>query len=259
MDWVREFYINQNEWGEGIYTVEMDESHRKRAAYMENVARVGAKHILELGAGGGQTSAALADLGHTVTAVEIVPAGIAHARQLAAQARSGTMTVIDGDFYQIDLPAASFDVVCYWDGFGVGSDADQRRLLRRVTGWLKPDGCAIFEVGNPWFWAYAAGNGRQVGKAMRRYGFDADGCRMLDTWWPIDDESQAVTQSIRCYSPADFRLLLQGTGLHLDSLEPTGAVDYEAKTYREQAPLAEAMGYIAKLVPDSKMRCSKNN
>lgn len=251
MEWVQEFYTKQNAWGEEFYLVEVDESHRKRAAYMETIAGDGAKHMLELGAGGGQTSAALADLGHTVTAVELVPAAVAHAQQLADQPRKGAMTVIDGDFYQIDLPAASFDVICYWDGFGVGTDADQRRLLSRISHWLKPQGCAIIEVGTPWFWAYAAGNGRQVGQAMRRYGFDAEGCRLLDTWWPIDDESQAITQSIRCYSPADFRLLLQGTGLHLASLEPTGAVNYEAKTYREQAPLAEAMGYMTKLIQES--------
>jgi hypothetical protein len=70
----------------------------------------------------------------------------------------------------------------------------------------------------------------------------------LDKWWLVNDESQAVTPSIRCYSPADLRLLLQGTGLELQRLEPTGAVDYEAKKYREQVPLVEAMGYVARLV-----------
>jgi len=71
---------------------------------------------------------------------------------------------------------------------------------------------------------------------------------MLDTWWPGDDESQAVTQSLRCYSPADLRLLLQHTGLTLQSLEPGGAVDYDKHEWHPQVPLEQAMSYVAKLI-----------
>ena len=84
--------------------------------------------------------------------------------------------------------------------------------------------------------------------AVRRYGFDADGCRLTDTWWPADDPSAAVTQSLRCYSPADLRLLLQGTGLRLDDLEPGGAVVDGA--FVAQVPLGHAMNYCATLRRD---------
>jgi SAM-dependent methyltransferase len=247
MEWVKTFYAKQDAWGEGIYSRDVGQDDQQRAAKLVELAGDGLLRVLELGAGGGQTSAALADLGHQVTAVEMLPVALAKAQELAAVTRPGTMSVLAGDFYEIEL-ADKFDVICYWDGFGVGSDADQRRLLQRIAGWLQPQGCAVIEVGTPWYWAKADGEGWQVGQAMRRYGFDPVECRLLDTWWPLDDESQAVTQSIRCYSPADFRLLLQGTGLDLQSIEPTGAVDYEAKTYRPQAPLQAAMGYIAKLI-----------
>jgi hypothetical protein len=33
------------------------------------------------------------------------------------------MTVLQGDFYEIELEG-TFEVVCYWDGCGTGSDAD---------------------------------------------------------------------------------------------------------------------------------------
>ena len=249
MDWVRDFYTKQNVWGEGVYDREISSEDRKRAASVAACLERKTGRVLELGAGGGQTCAALADLGFHATALELLPLPIAQAQTFAEEARMGTMTVIAGDFYDVD-PESDFDLVGYWDGFGVGTDEDQRRLLKRIAAWLKPEGCALIEVGTPWYWVNAAGQGWQVGQALRRYGFDPVECRMLDTWWPIDDESQAITQSIRCYSPADFKLLLQGTGLKLQSFTPTGAVDYQAKTYREQAPLEEAMGYVAILLLD---------
>ena len=83
---------------------------------------------------------------------------------------------------------------------------------------------------------------------MYRYVFDADGSRLLESLWPAaGDESQALTQSLRCYSPADFQLLLEGTGLALHSLEP-----YESEEHREIVPLKKAMLYLAKLVPESR-------
>lgn len=247
MDWVKTFYTKQNEWGEGIYLRPIGEADHKRAAKIAEWGAIAPKRVLELGAGGGQTSAAMAAVGHEVCAIELLPAPLANAQALATQTYKGTMSVVAGDFYEIELNR-QFGVVCYWDGFGIGTDADQKRLLKRIAAWLKPDGFALLEVGTPWYWANAAGQGWQVGQATRRYDFDPIECRLLDRWWPTDDESQAVTQSIRCYSPADLRLLLQGTGLELQHIEPTGAVDYVAKSYRDQAPLQEAMGYLAKLV-----------
>jgi len=44
--------------------------------------------------------------------------------------------------YDVDI-GGPFDAVCYWDGFGIGDDQDQRRLLRRIAGWLAPDGRAL--------------------------------------------------------------------------------------------------------------------
>ena len=83
------------------------------------------------------------------------------------------------------------------------------------------------------------------GAAMGRWGFDAEGSRALGPIWPAGDESQAVTQSLRCYSPADLRLLLEGTGLSLETYEP-----YESETYETRVPLEQALLYLTKLVPE---------
>jgi SAM-dependent methyltransferase len=185
----------------------------------------------------------MALLGHTVVALDIVDAAVANTRRLAAQLPTGALTVMQGDFYEVEL-AGPFDVVCYFDGFGVGSDADQQRLLRRIAGWLQPAGCALIDVYAPWSWAAAAGETGRDGAACYRTGFDAEGSRLLESIWPLGmDEAQAVTQSLRCYSPADLRLLLAGTGLALETFEP-----YESEEHDCQIPLLEAMFYLAKLV-----------
>ena len=54
----------------------------------------------------------------------------------------------------------------------------------------------------------------------------------------------AVTQSLRCYSPADLRLLLEGTGLFVLDVEP-----FTDETYGEPCELVDAMRYLATLTP----------
>jgi len=46
-------------------------------------------------------------------------------------------------------------------------------------------------------------------------GFDPVACRFTDTWWEQDQPLQRHTQTGRCYTPADFLLLLEGNGLTL--------------------------------------------
>jgi SAM-dependent methyltransferase len=167
MDWVKGFYSRQNEWGE-VYLGDVTDLHRKRAETLNRLAGGGGKRILDLGAGGGQNAAALADLGHIVVAVEFESASLKNAHRLASQSRKGKLIVMEGDFYEIEL-GDKFDVICYLDGFGIGSDADQRRLLKRITGWLGSNGCVLLEVGTPWYWAKAVGRSWQVGQAIRRY------------------------------------------------------------------------------------------
>jgi SAM-dependent methyltransferase len=245
MDWVLPFYTQQDDWAK-VYSREVTDDDREKIQALARMAGQGPLRILELGAGGGQNAVAAAELGHTVVAVELVPAAVSHARSLAAGLPEGRLTIIEGDFYDLAIPG-EFDVVCYWDGFGIGADSDQQRLLQRIQGWLRPEGCALIDINTPWYWAKVAGREMSFDGVSRRYGFDALGCRMLDTWWPQDQPDQAVTQSLRCYSPADLNLILAGTGLVIDSIEEGGAVDYEERRYLPQVPLGSAMQYLVKL------------
>jgi SAM-dependent methyltransferase len=249
MNWVFDFYQRQDEWSDA-YSGDIGETDHERAATIARHISAGTHRVLELGAGGGQTAAATAAAGHHVTAVEIVPSAATHAQQLAEQDYSGSLRVVNASFYDVEL-TGRFDVVCYWDGFGVGTDDNQRQLLHRIASWLEPHGCALIDIYAPWYWARVAGREMQIGEIMRRYGFDAEGCHMTDTWWPKTDPQQAATQSLRCYSPADLRLLLAGTGLVIRNIEPGGAVDYQAKTYTPHVPLEQAMQYLVTLTPDA--------
>jgi len=252
MGWTKDFYARQYEllesptaWAQ-FFPADPPNHRKRRAAAIARLAGPGPKRILELGCGGGITAGAIALLGHTVVAVDIVEVAVASARRVAAHLSNGEMSVIHGDFYEIELDGL-FDVVCYFDGFGIGSDADQRRLLHRIAGWLNPQGCALIDVYAPWYFAKDNGELYQEGNIMYRSDFDADGCRLEESLWPVgEDESQAITQSLRCYSPADFRLLLEGTGFVLDTMEPY-ASGFE---FEKRVPLKQAEIYLAKLVLD---------
>lgn len=247
MDWVEEFYGAQNNWF-GVYLGDVDESHHERAQLIENMSQTGPKSILELGGGGGQTAIAMAQLGNEVTMVELLKDSAQHASQLVENLEVSNLKVIQGDFYQVELDQ-KFDVICYFDSFGIGTDDDQKRLLKRIASWLKPKGCVIIEVGATWYWSgVAKGREMDLGDCIRRYDFDAIGCRLLDKWWLKTAPENVVSQSLRCYTPADFEMLLDGTGLKFDRLQPGGKVDYDLMEFEKTAPLDEAMTYYTRVI-----------
>ena len=245
--WTRQFYARQVEWGD-VYRDEVAERHRRKAAWVGEVIGAPPRRVLELGAGGGQDAVALAEMGYEVVAVEQEPLLTQHIRALLRRHPRARVQVIEADFYRVELAEGAFDAVCYWDGFGIGTDDEQRLLLRRIRAWLRPGGASLIEVYTPWHAAKAAGHRWRVGRATREYAFDGEGCRWIDRWWVTSPE-EAVEQSLRCYSPADLRLLLEGTGLKLVAVRAGGMVDYESRRYVESAALGQAMSYVALLRP----------
>ena len=241
--WATTFYDFQERLT-GCYSSPIHPSHHERAAPLR--AAHGGTRLLELGSGGGQFAVAAALAGYEVTALELRPGGTAHALMLAAR-HGAEVEAITGDFYTSALPAP-FDLIVYWDGFGIGTDADQRRLLRRLPGWLAPGGRALVEVYMPPYWTRHAGYTREwtaPTRFVQTYGFDAEGCRLTDTYAAEGEPPQ--TQSLRCYAPADFQLLLEGTGLGLLEIRPGGAWDPAAQVWHPQVPLAECMAWVAVL------------
>jgi SAM-dependent methyltransferase len=204
--------------------------------------------VLELGCGATATAAAMAAAGHTVTAVEISDRA-RRAVEFARQAPPGRLSVVWEDFYTVRLPER-FDAVCYWNGFGVGSDTDQRRLLARIArDWLKPDGVALIDVYNPFVWARWDGDeghklpNPELGyrhELYERTAFDPVTCTATDTWWDAASPDHKISQTLRCYTPADLSLLLAGTGLALT------AITVEDHTFDPTTPLPGFSGLLHK-------------
>ncbi|KQC12318.1 MAG: hypothetical protein APR63_02950 [Desulfuromonas sp. SDB] len=216
MYWVKEFYLKQQEWA-NVYGGGITEYHRKNAELVKNTAQGKLGDILELGAGGGQNAAALAELGYSVTAVELIPQLAGIACKFTSNSAPGKIEVLQDDFYEINLEK-KFDIICYWDGFGIGSDDDQIRLLNRIADWLKEDGFALIEIYNPGYWKKTVGKTMKFGKVNRRYDYDYQNNRMLDRWWLRNFPENSVCQSLRCYKPEDLKTLLAETGLNLKGI-----------------------------------------
>lgn len=247
MEWVKKFYNQQYRWMK-INDDEMLNMQEELLEKIERLAGSPVKTILELGGGKGYFAVAAAMRGYEVTVIELIDDAAQSIHKLAAKNEVlEKITIINGDFYTAEIEDR-FDIVCYWDGFGIGSDEDQQTLLERIPHWLKPNGCALIDIYTPWFWAKAAGHEMLLAEnIVRKYDFDAMNCRMLDTWWNKDDLSETATQSLRCYSPADLRLLIRDLDLAVVHCEPGGAMDYESGIYMEKAPMRQALSYLAKL------------
>jgi SAM-dependent methyltransferase len=225
MEWVEGFYSRTGAWW-GRAEAQIDEPDHRRVALLHEHAGAEPKRVLELGCGYGTTAAATARAGHAVTAVDISDR-IDFAAEFVKDTGPGALTLVKDDFYTVRLDGR-FDVVCYWDGFGVGSDADQRRLLVRLaTDWLRPGGVALVDVFNPFVWAGWDGDEEhrpadpEQGydhELFERTTFDPVTCTATDTWWEAANPDDKISQALRCYSPADLELLLGGTGLRLTAI-----------------------------------------
>ena len=254
--WVKDFYTQAGIW----WGADPQEAgiHQARAETVERLCGPGARRILDLGAGSGHTAAALADAGHAVVGLEFNATAIGYAQELLMRPRKGSLTIVEGDYYAIELDGG-FEVVCWWQGFGLGSDADQRRVLRRIAyEWLAPGGSALIEVYNPVWGA------RQAGREVRlealqgvpgsvamieRWHFDPVYCRWIDEWEPVAEPDKALAQTLRCYTPADLVLLLEGTGLALKRIEVKGCeVDLSTNQINLHGPLMEEWSYLVQLV-----------
>src|SRR5581483_7689716 len=108
-------------------------------------------------------------------------------------------------------------------------------------------------------WARWAGDGEQLDPAPGRgyhhrgiaesIDFDPVASRAVDNWWERPEPERVHTQTLRCYSPADFQLLLEGTGLRLDHLEVDGQPLDRGARHTMASPLWEANEYLARLRP----------
>jgi SAM-dependent methyltransferase len=226
------FYSETGRWWGGAESPITERDH----ARVDTVRRLtGRRHgrLLDLGSSYGNTAAAFALAGYDVTGVEIsdrIQFADQHLDTDQLSGSGGTLKFIRGDFSQVDLDQR-FELVTYWNGFGIGSDRDQRTLLNRIARkWLQPDGWLVIDVFNPVVWTLWAGHQthRDADPAAgypysvdERTDYDPVRARFIDRW-SRDAGCATITQTQRCYSPADFVLLLEPTDLEIEIIELDG-------------------------------------
>jgi SAM-dependent methyltransferase len=225
--WVKEFYDSAADWW-GFSWYE-GENLQPRQEMVERYAGKAPKSLLELGAGTGETAAFLAAAGYKVTAVDLSQ------KNYESLCRVGEkypgVTPLREDFLTAIIPG-KFDAVCLFETFGMGTDMEQRKLLRRIRSeWLATDGIVILDVYHPYGPIRATGSSQALDKLenvpgsvdmTERSFYDAVLGRWIDEWEPVGNLAATRRQSIRCYTPADLSLLLEGTGLQIGHAEFAG-------------------------------------
>lgn len=222
-DWINSFYDSAvTWWGESWYD---GENLKTRLDMIQKYSSPHQKQILELGAGTGETAAFLCERGYFVTAVDLSPKNIE--LLLKIQQTVSNFAVVAGDFTQIKLEE-QFDIVCLFETFGLGSDRDQKIILNKISAeWLKEDGVVILDVYHPFGPIQRAGKKKELDRLenipgsvdMTEYSYyDGIKNRWVDVWEPKNHPEQRQIQSIRCYTPADFCLLIDGTGLKIQTI-----------------------------------------
>ena len=223
MEWVKGFYKKQSDFLKDCYLSEVDDFAKEKVSIIEKMVNKKNINILDLGAGGGQNAIAMSLNGYSVTMIELLEEFTAHAEKLAKQYNQD-LTIIQGDFYKVKLDQ-TFDLVTYWDGFGIGTDEEQRLLFKRIASWIKKDGIVLIEVYTPWYAGYSEGKEMSFGDVKRKYGFDP-----LNSRW------------------IDFKLMIEGTGLTLDKIEPCLQYDGGERLYPGIEKLGKSITYLAKMI-----------
>ncbi len=108
---------------------------------MRSMALAPHSRVLELGAGWGNTTLMLAELGHSVTALDIEPRFCELIRQRAAQ-RDLAIDVVNADFFWVENVRDRFDAVIFFESFH--HTADHLRLLRALRQAVTPEGRLFF-------------------------------------------------------------------------------------------------------------------
>jgi len=113
--------------------------------YMLDLVRE--KHVaqaLDAGCGHGVCSVVLSELSDQVTAVDLSPACLETAKQVAGRHGRENLVYRQADLQSLDLPDASFDLVWCWGVAMMAPDPD--RVFRNIFRVLKPDGVIYLGV-----------------------------------------------------------------------------------------------------------------
>lgn len=243
--WVKAFYDSAADWwGESWYE---GENLKPRLDMVERLIGKAPKNLLELGAGTGETAGYLAAAGYHLTAVDLSTKNFE--LLTAVSQKYPNVSPVQGDFLTVPL-SGQFDAVCLFETFGMGSDADQRRLLNRITTeWLAPGGVVLMDVYHPFGPIKCAGDEQSLDRLeevpgsvdmTERSYYDPVLGRWIDEWEPVQNKQALRRQSVRCYTPADLMLLLEATPFKVSHAEFCGqAFDAQTGSISHESPILD--------------------
>ena len=132
-----------NTWNSAYGQVELSESSKRQVAMIEKLIEsipVRSKELIDIGCGSGWLCGYLSKFG-SVTGTDL-------SDEVLRQARSKLPTVkfVSGDFFDVDLPLAGFDVAVAKEV--LSHVADQPAFMARVAKLLRPNGHLIIATQN---------------------------------------------------------------------------------------------------------------
>ncbi len=114
---------------------------------LERLLPAAPSHVLDAACGPGLYAVRLAAGGHRVTAFDVGPAVIAHARRLARrQGLAGVMTAAQGDLRRLDQPGRYDAAVLIYHVLEAFPRRQQAAILRRLATAVRPGGPVVVEM-----------------------------------------------------------------------------------------------------------------
>lgn len=197
------------------------------SAYLQSVLKATApgRRVADLGCGVGGHALALAQAGFTMTGLDISAWAIAEACQRAAAAGLQIEWGVVDLLAEADWPLTEVDAAICVDAFGWGSDADQRRLLRRLRRYLAPNGVIILVHPNlSWTIRHQADSVSAIlGEVTYTWQQRYDPCcgrrRGALTIADGDKPERVFAYDQRLYTATELMTLLRNTGFTIHQLD----------------------------------------